>query len=144
MNDLWDVILTQEASRERFRRLSVSVPLKKDVEHEALLVHRSPEPVSDAIDARADLVHMPPGTPSGFPVAQVFCEEGSELDTPLAQGFVTDLDAALVEQFLNVPVAQTVVRKVSDGLDPECEEVGEQIFAFLISLLGCVALTGSG
>ena len=28
-----------------------------------------------------------------------------------------------------------VVRKVSGGLDPECEEVGEQLFAFLISLL---------
>ena len=29
----------------------------------------------------------------------------------------------------------SVVRKVSGGLDPECEEVGEQLFAFLISLL---------
>ena len=31
--------------------------------------------------------------------------------------------------------SKTVVRKVSGGLDPECEEVGEQLFAFLISLL---------
>jgi len=35
-------------------------------------------------------------------VAQVFSEEGSEFDTPFANGFVTDLDAALVEQFLNL------------------------------------------
>ena len=32
-------------------------------------------------------------------------------------------------------VGGAVVRKVSGGLDPECEEVGEQLFAFLISLL---------
>jgi len=57
MDDLWDVMLTQEASQERFRRLRVTVPLKKNVKHESMLVHPSPEPVSDAIDARADLVH---------------------------------------------------------------------------------------
>ena len=68
-------------------------------------------------------------------MAQFFGEERSEFYAPFAEGFVTDLDAALVEQFLNVPVAETVVRKVSGGLDPECEEVGEQLFAFLISLL---------
>jgi hypothetical protein len=49
---------------------------------------------------------MPPGTPSGFPVTQVFSEEGSEFDAPLAQGFVTDHDAAPVQQFLDVPVPQ--------------------------------------
>ena len=69
VDDLWDVILSQEASQERFRRLSVSVPLKKDVKHESVLVHCSPEPVSDAIHARTHLVEMPPGTPTGFPVA---------------------------------------------------------------------------
>jgi hypothetical protein len=49
---------------------------------------------------------MPPGTPSGFPVAQVFSEEGAELDAPFAQGFVTDLNAALVQQFLYVAASQ--------------------------------------
>jgi hypothetical protein len=47
---------------------------------------------------------MPPGTPTGFPVAQVFSEEGSELDTPLAESFMADHDAALVQQFLHVSV----------------------------------------
>ena len=60
----------------------------------------------DAIDARTDLVQMPPGTPSGFPVAQVFSEEGSELDTPLAEGLMANLNAALVQQFLHVSVTQ--------------------------------------
>jgi len=39
-------------------------------------------------------------------VTQVFSEKGSELDTPLAKSLVTDLNAALVQQFLNVPVTQ--------------------------------------
>ena len=63
---------------------------------------------------------MPPGTPTGFPVAQVFSEEGSELDAPLAQGFVTDHDAAPVQQFLDVPVAQWEAVLQPDGvLDDE-------------------------
>jgi len=49
---------------------------------------------------------MSPGIPSGFPVTQVFSEEGSEFDTPFAQGLVTDHYGALVEQFLNIPIAQ--------------------------------------
>jgi len=47
---------------------------------------------------------MPPGTPTGFLVAQVFCEEGSELDALLAEGFMTHLNTALVEQFLHLPI----------------------------------------
>ena len=60
--------------------------------------------MSDPIDARTHLVQMPPGTPSGFPVAQVFCEQWTELDAPFAEGLVADLNAALVQQFLHVSV----------------------------------------
>ena len=42
--------------------------------------------------------------------------------------------ARLFSHFL-ISIFVSVVRKVSGGLDPECEEVGEQLFAFLISLL---------
>jgi len=81
------------------------MPLQ-NVEHEAVLVNRSPKPVSNAINARTHLVDMPPGTPTGFPVAQVFREEGSELNAPLAEGFVTHRNATLVKQFLHIPVTQ--------------------------------------
>ena len=49
---------------------------------------------------------MPPGTPTGFPVAQSFCEQWTELDAPFAEGLVADLNAALVQQFLHVSVAE--------------------------------------
>jgi len=56
MNDLWDIVFTQEASQERLRGLGVAMPLEKDALQEAVLVHGPPQPVSNAIDARADLI----------------------------------------------------------------------------------------
>ena len=97
VNDLWEVMLTQEPSQEGLRGFSVSVSLEENIEHEPVLVHCSPEPVADAIDARTDLVHMPPGTPAGFLVTQVFRKQRPELDTPFAQGLMAHLNAALVE-----------------------------------------------
>ena len=96
VNHLWDIIFSQESRHRGLRGLGVSVPLKENVEHETVLVDRSPEPVSDAIDTRTHFVQMPAGTPSGFPLTKFVGELRAEFDAPLAQGFVTDLDAALV------------------------------------------------
>ena len=49
-----------------------------------------------AIDARAYFAQMPARTPAGFSLAQVFGEDWSELDTPLAEGLMADLNAALM------------------------------------------------
>ena len=75
---------------------------------------------------------MPPGTPLGFLVAKLFCEQGTECDIPLAQRLMeewrphagrraearpscprrasvhddADRDTALVQQFLDVPVVE--------------------------------------
>ena len=76
--------------------LRVAVALKEDIESKIVLVDRSPEPMTDAIDARADFIHMPPGTPSGFPVARVFSERRTEFKTPFAEGSMADHNAALV------------------------------------------------
>lgn len=123
MNDLWDIVFTQEASQECFCGLGITVPLEHEVEHGSVLVYRSPEPVANTIDAGTDLVQVPPGTLEGFPVAQFFSEEGSELDAPLAEGLVADLDAALVEQFLHVTVAEgEAVIQPNDMLDDRHRE----------------------
>ncbi len=106
MDDLWDIVFPQQSGQEGLRSFSVSVPLKENIEHEAVLVDRPPQPMPEAIDARTDLVQMPAGTPTGFLLAKVFSKEGSEFEAPFAEGFVTDLSAALVEQFPNVSVTQ--------------------------------------
>ena len=116
VDDLWDVVFTQEPSQEFLRSFGVSMPLKEDIEHETVLVHRPPQPMPDAVHARTDLVKVPAGTPTGFPLAKVFSKEGSEFEAPFAESFVTDLNAALVEQFLNVSVAQGKAVVQPDGV----------------------------
>jgi hypothetical protein len=66
----------------------------------------------DTIDARTDLVELSPLTPPGLGVTQRICEERAERDGPFAERFVTDHNAALVEQFLDIPVSQ---RKTVDS-----------------------------
>ena len=105
-NELWNVIFTQKPGQEGLRRLGVPVPLKEKIEYETVLIHGPPEPVSNTIHRRTDLVQIPPGTPPGFPVTKMFSKEGTELHAPFADCLVADLDAALVQQFLNISVAE--------------------------------------
>lgn len=81
MNDLWNSVVTQEASQEGCCGLGITVPLEHAVDHGAVLIYRSPEPGANTISVGTDLI----------PVAQFFSEEGSELDAPLAEGLVADL-----------------------------------------------------
>jgi len=89
---------TSSSPSNRVRTVfAVPMPLEENVEHKTVLVHGAPKPVSNTVQAPTDLVEMPPGTPSGFPVAQVFSEERPEFDALFAEGFVTDPNAALLE-----------------------------------------------
>ena len=60
----------------------------------------------DPTDLHAHLTQKPPGTPPGFLVAQFLGEAWGKLDVPLPEGFVADLNTALVEQFLHVTLTQ--------------------------------------
>ena len=42
VNDVWDIIFSQQSGQEGLRRLGIPVPLKENVEHESVLVHCSP------------------------------------------------------------------------------------------------------
>ena len=42
VNDLWDLVFTQQSGQEGFRGLGVAVALQQNFEHEAVLVHCSP------------------------------------------------------------------------------------------------------
>ncbi|GGR32906.1 hypothetical protein GCM10008957_49120 [Deinococcus ruber] len=54
--DFWDIVFTREVSQEDLRLFRVSVSLEENVEHEAVLVLSSPEPVTNTIDAGTDLI----------------------------------------------------------------------------------------
>lgn len=89
--------------------------MKENIENEAVLVPCPPEPVSDAVYRGAKLIRQPPETPTGFPVRYFFRKAGNELYAPLAEGLVADLNAALVEQFLDFPVAAKRPRVLMDA-----------------------------
>ena len=93
----------------------------KDVQRRPIVITLPPKPMLLSTDLDVDLVQIPSGTPTGFPMAQLLSEEGGELDVPLPQRFVPDLDAALVEQFLNVPLAEweSVVAPQSVAVPPQ-------------------------
>ncbi|MBB5364627.1 hypothetical protein HNQ08_003740 [Deinococcus humi] len=61
-DDFWDVVFTQPSGQEGRRSFGIAMSLKKNIEHEAILVHRPPEPVSDAIDGSANFIQAPPRT----------------------------------------------------------------------------------
>ncbi len=81
MNGLWNVVFNQQPGQEGVRSVGIPVLLKQNVEHEAVLVHSPPEPVTNTIDVRADLVQKPAGTPARFPLAQFFGEQWPEADS---------------------------------------------------------------
>lgn len=128
MDHLRHVVFPQEADKKGLGRLGVSLFLKQDVQHVPVFVDRSPQPVLDPADLDADLVQMPPRTPPGFSVAQFFGQERCELDVPLTEGLMTDLNTTLVKQFLNVPLAEgeTVVEpeRVSNDAQRKTVAVG--------------------
>jgi len=55
----------------------------------------------------------------------MFSEEGTKLNAPFADGLVADLNATLVQQFLNISVAEREAVVEPDGVldDGHCETV---------------------
>ena len=68
MNDLWDIVFSQQPGEEGLCSFGIPMSLKENDEHGFVLVHSPPKPVGNPIYARTHLVQMPPRTPSGFPV----------------------------------------------------------------------------
>ena len=125
MNGLWNVVFAQQTSEECFGCLSITVVLKEDVEHGTLFIHCPPPPVFDPTNDNMHFIKMPPGTPTGFPVAQFLGQEWGEFDIPLAECFVTDVNSSIMKKFLNITLAErkAVVQPQSVANDTQRETV---------------------
>ncbi len=119
VNDVWEVVIHQQPFKKGFSRVRVLVVLQHDIQHRAGLIDSPPQSVFPPTELDTPLVQEPSGTPPGFPMAELFGEERGKLDVPLAQGFVEEWRphgrpfttiltfwAALVQQFLNIALAQ--------------------------------------
>lgn len=49
VNDFWNFVSTQEPGQEHLCRGGVAVALEQTIEHDAILVVRSPPPVANAV-----------------------------------------------------------------------------------------------
>jgi len=76
------------------------------IQDRARIVDSALSPEFFATDLEADFIQEAPGAPAGLPVPQFLGENGRELNSPLAQGFVADLNAALSKHFLDVSLAE--------------------------------------
>jgi hypothetical protein len=56
MDDLWDIVFSQQPGQEVFRCFGVPMPLEKNVEHEPVFVYGPPQPMSNAVDACTHLI----------------------------------------------------------------------------------------
>ena len=97
--------------------------LKKHVQHSAVLVHCTPQPVLHTLDLHANFVQVPKGTTSWFPVPQFLGDGGAKFLVPVTDGFMTNLNSSLEKKFFNVSVAEgEAVIQLNGVLDDTCWE----------------------
>jgi len=80
--------------------------LQQDIHHRASIIDGPPQPVFPTTNLDAQPVQKPPRTPSGFSVTSLLGEAWCERDVPLPQPFGPHLNAALVQSFLDIALAE--------------------------------------
>jgi hypothetical protein len=91
----WDILTPlEELPKELLGRGFVTATLHQDIEHVPVLIHRPPEIVPVAVDRQEDFVQIPFVTRAGASTTQLIRIRLAKLATPLADGFVRDVDPA--------------------------------------------------
>src|SRR3954452_1611032 len=77
-------LLLQQLAQQALGRLLVAPALDEDIENEALLVNRAPEPMLCAGDGDDDLIEVPLVAAAGCTLTDTVCERPAELQAPLS------------------------------------------------------------
>ena len=106
-DDPWDVLTPFERFvEELLRRVLIATALHQNVEDVVVLVDGTPQVMALPIDRQKHLIQMP-FVPRARPsVLQLIGVRLPKLETPLADGLVGHVDAALEQEFLSIAVAQ--------------------------------------
>ena len=95
-NHAWHILYSfEELTEKSFRCLFVASALDENVEHVAILIHRSPEIVSLPTDGEEDLIHMPRVATTRATTAQFIGRGLTKFQTPLPHSFRGHDDPAL-------------------------------------------------
>jgi hypothetical protein len=108
--------LAKDPTEDTRGRLPIAPRLDQNVEHVTVLIDGTPEVVQPTPDCHEDLIEMPgvaQATLSSLERAGIL---GTELETPLPNGLVGDLHAALCQEILYVPEAQREPVVEPDGM----------------------------
>ena len=106
---------SEQALEEPFGGGGIPAILDQDVEHDAVLVHRTPEIMQLAIDLQKYLIEVPGVARLRSSLAEFAGELAAEGQTPLPDTFVADADAPLGEDQFDVPEAQA-----EQMVQPDC------------------------
>src|SRR5437763_3974676 len=100
----------------RSSRLLVAPALDQDVEHDAGLVHGSPQPVLYPGDFEHDLIQVPFVAASRQAATDLVGEMLAEFERPLPHRFMADDDAAGRQQLLNHAQPEREAEIYPDGM----------------------------
>src|SRR5262245_23561726 len=96
----------EQLAKKLLRRLLIPPALHEDVKHVIVLVDSAPEVMALPVDGQEHLVQVPLVTWLGASALQLIRVRLPKLQTPLADGLVGHVDAALEQELLHVTVAQ--------------------------------------
>src|SRR5688572_17400998 len=103
----WHILEPFEQLAEKLlRRLLVAAALHQDVEDIVVLVDSAPQVMTLPVDRQKHLVQVPLVPWLGASPLQLIRIVLPKFSTPLADGFMGDVDTALEQEFLHVAVAQ--------------------------------------
>src|SRR5262249_46662813 len=94
----------QELTEKLLRRVLVAAALHQDVEDVVVLVDRTPEVMTLTMNREKDLIQVPLVTWLRASTLQLIGVVLPKLQTPLADGLVRHLDAALKQELLHIAI----------------------------------------
>src|SRR5262252_82276 len=96
----------QQLAKKLLRRLLIPPALHEDIQHVIVLVDSAPKVMALPVDGQEHLVEVPFVAWLGAATLQPIRIILPKLQTPLADGLVGHVDAALEQEFLYITVAQ--------------------------------------
>jgi hypothetical protein len=99
-------LAAQQSSKEPFGGALIAARLHQDVDHVAVLIHRTPEILLLAVDSNEDLVQVPNIAEAALAPLQLSSIVRTELLTPVPNGFIGDDDSAFGEKILDISEAE--------------------------------------
>ncbi len=106
----------QQLAEEPFGGFPITARLDENIDHVTILINRTPKILTFASDRDEDLVQVPRIAEATLPTLQASSVLRTKLEAPKSDRFVGNRDAALRQQFLNVPKAHAESVVEPDGV----------------------------